>query len=182
MAKRKVKTKAVAKKKAKKKTSKKVQHRSNLIGVDPLAWLDTNEEQEEVPVIENQTMEEEISEQILMKQTEILSDTTPEPEEASATSVNNDFDIDLGTSLTIRNISDVMEELNKIDEAKQELVFESEQLEKVDTAALQLLLGFYLHVTNTGKKVIWHKPSEAFYHAAELLGIHEILNISSVST
>ena len=74
-----------------------------------------------------------------------------------------------------------MEELNNISPDKNELVFESEQVERVDAAAMQLLLGFYLFAIGAGKKVIWDKPSDAFCNAVDLLGLKDIINISSVS-
>jgi len=181
-------TKKVSKKTAKKKVSKKstkAQQRTNLIGIDPLAWLDADNQDEVASVIENETSKKELLEQAA-KTESVEQELLEQPAiktETGVDSVNNNeaIDINLGTSLTIRDISDLMEELNELDNEKNELVFESEQLEKVDTAALQLLLGFYLNATGAGKKVIWHKPSEAFCHAAGLLGLHEILDIKTVS-
>jgi anti-anti-sigma regulatory factor len=140
--------------------------KSNLIGVDPLAWLSEeeknsvlNESKEAVTIEDNNTKEDSTEE--VKKQT------------------NTPYLIKLNDSITIRDISELMEELNSISSDETELVFESDQVEKVDAAALQLLLGFYLFAIEAGKKVIWDKPSEALCYAVELLGMKDIINLSS---
>ena len=72
-------------------------------------------------------------------------------------------------------------QLSNIGDDKNELVFESEQVERVDAAAMQLLLGFYIFAVDAGKKVIWQKPSEALCNAVELLGLNEIIDISAAA-
>lgn len=230
MAKRKVKTKAVTKKKTSKKVAKKVSKKTakkktarkktskkktnkkkagaksnqmkSLIGVDPLAWLDAENSEEEVLVDEEQEAadikirDEEVSMHILknrfaleVSKTEGVEELVTKTNDSEMTvqgqeeiSGSGEFyiDIDLGTSLTIRDISMLMEELNQIDDAKQNLIFETENLEKVDTAALQLLSGYYLFATGAGKTVTWHNPSDALCHASELLGLKDILNLTSI--
>jgi ABC-type transporter Mla MlaB component len=186
-------TKKVSKKTAKKRTSRKktskedtkVQQRTNLIGIDPLVWLDIDDQDGVAPANKNTICEQELIEQTVVKEN-VEKELLEQPIIETATGVDNvnnneTIDINLGTSLTIRDISDLMEELNELDDAKNELVFESEQLEKVDTAALQLLLSFYLNTTGAEKKITWHRPSEAFCHAAGLLGLQEILGIKTIS-
>jgi anti-anti-sigma regulatory factor len=134
--------------------------KQSLIGVDPLAWL-SDEEKDSVLNNKQRTQSE------LDADDEIQSGTT--------------YTVNLNSALTIRDVSELMDELNQINNNHSEVIFESEQLEKVDTAALQLLLGFCLFATDAGKKVIWNKPSEAFCHAVELLGLNEILNLKASS-
>ena len=130
----------------------KTEDRTNLIGVDPLAWL-SEEEKDSV-------LKENI--------------------EAAATG-NTPCLIKLQSAITIRNIAELMEKLNNISPDETELVFETGQVEKVDAAALQLLLGFYLFAIEAGKKVIWDKPSVAFCHGVELLGMKEFINLPSIA-
>jgi anti-anti-sigma regulatory factor len=120
----------------------------------------------------------------IMKNDELINLDNDTPNEVDADDQNQadeSYTVNLNSSLTIRDVSELIAELNQIDDDHNKVIFESEQLEKVDTAALQLLLGFYLFATNAGKKVIWNKPSEAFCHAAELLGLKEILNLKATS-
>ena len=131
---------------------------SDLIGVDPLAWLSD----EEKAVMTEQ------------------KNTAEEPEQDREVHNETSYTIKLNSSLTIRDITDLMEELKHIDDNKNEYVFESADVERVDAAAMQLLTGFYLFAIDAGKKVIWHKPSEAFCNAVKLLGLAEILHLTSL--
>ncbi len=134
--------------------------KQSLIGVDPLAWL--SDEEKESVLNNNQTSQSDV-------------------DGGDQNQVANTYTVNLNSALTIRDVSELMDELNQIDDKHNEVIFESEQLEKVDTAALQLLLGFYLFATDAGKKVIWNKPSEALCHAVEILGLKEILNLKLMS-
>jgi len=136
--------------------------KANLIGVDPLAWL--SEEEKASVINEN-------------KENEIIDFDN----EADAGAENKAHLIKLNSVLTIRDVSELMEELNNISADQTELVFESDNIEKIDAAALQLLSGFYLFSIDAGKKVTWQEPSETFCHAAELLGLKEIINLPSAA-
>jgi len=135
--------------------------KQSLIGVDPLAWLSDEEKQSVVNEYEK-----------------IQSDVNSEDQDRAGTT----YTVNLNSALTISDVSGLMAELNQIEDKHNKVIFESEHLDKVDTAALQLLLGFYLFATDAGKKVIWNKPSEALCHAVELIGLKDILNLKPVST
>lgn len=129
--------------------------KQNLIGVDPLAWLSDEE-----------------------KQTVLNENKASEVEAGQESNSESAYTISLPSALTIRDVSELMEELNEIDDKHQELVFDAENIERVDTAAMQLILGFYLFAKDSGRKVIWNKPSETLHHAAEILGLKELININ----
>jgi anti-anti-sigma regulatory factor len=132
---------------------------SSLIGVDPLAWL-SEEEKETLQNHNNETTE---------------NNGDGEQENSSCL-------IKLNSAITIRDVSDLLEELNNISADKNELIFESNMVERVDTAALQLLLGFYLFAIDAGKKVVWDKPSEALCKAVNMLGLNDVIDFPSVTT
>ena len=132
--------------------------KKNLIGVDPLAWLSEEE-----------------------KQSVLNEDKGSNDEKATGNSPESSFTINLPTAITIRNVSELMDELNDIDDKHQELIFEAENIERIDTAALQLILGFYLFSTNAGKKVIWNNPSPTLQNAVEILGLKEIINVNAIA-
>lgn len=134
--------------------------KQGLIGVDPLAWLSDEEKQS----VLNDSQKPET----------VINDD----EKNQAESI---YTVSLNSTLTIRDVAELMDELNQIDDTHNEIIFESELLERVDTAALQLLLGFYLFATDAGKKVIWNKPSEALCHAIEILGLKKFFNIKSIA-
>lgn len=142
------------------------ENKSNLIGVDPLAWLSDEEKKS-----------------VLNESKEAAAVTTEESSVAEnhKEQEGSSYLIKLNDAVTIRNITELMEELNSINPDKTELVFESEKIEKVDAAALQLLSGFYLFSIEAGKKVVWDKPSEAFCSAVKLLGLNDIINLPSTA-
>lgn len=148
---------------------KNTEDKSNLIGVDPLARLS---EEEKTSVL-NENKETATTEE---------SSVVENTEEASVEEGGNSYVIKLNDAVTIRNITELIEELNSIGSDKTELVFESEKIEKVDAAAIQLLSGFYLFSIEAGKKVVWDKPSEAFCSAVKLLGLNDIINLPSASS
>lgn len=133
--------------------SETAEDKSNLIGVDPLAWL--SEEEKESMLNENKT--------------------------AVEGKENAPYLIKLNSAITIRDITELMDQLNNISVDETELVFECDQVEKMDAAALQLLTGFYLFALEEGKKVVWDKPSDAFCSAVTLLGLNDIINLPSVA-
>ena len=141
-------------------------NQNSLIGVDPLAWL-SDEEKAAIANQKNEAPEEELPKEENQSSAEVVTDSV--------------YTVQLSNALTIRDISELIQELSNIGDDKNELVFESEQVERVDAAAMQLLLGFYIFAVDAGKKVIWQKPSEALCNAVELLGLNEIIDISAAA-
>jgi anti-anti-sigma regulatory factor len=141
------------------KESASVEEQSSLIGVDPLAWLS----EEEKESLQNQN-----DENILAQKSSSSSKQEESP-----------FLIELDSAITIRDVSELLEQLNNISPDKNELVFEASKVERVDTAAVQLLSGFYLFAIDAGKKVVWNRPSEALCKAVELLGLTKVINMQS---
>jgi anti-anti-sigma regulatory factor len=137
------------------------EEKSDLIGVDPLAWL--SEEEKASMLNEN-------------KSTDKSDSVNDEDTNEGASCL-----IKLNSIITIRDVNELMEELNAISSDKTELVFECEHVEKMDAASLQLLTGFYLFAIEEGKKVVWDKPSDAFCKAVTILGLNDIINIHSVA-
>lgn len=135
-------------------------NKQNLIGVDPLAWLSDEEK-----------------ESVLGEKQEV-----PDGDDSDIKDEGNDvYTINLNSALTIRDAADLLDELNAIDEKYNEIIFDCEQLERVDTAALQLLLGFYLFWTGAGKKISWNKPGDNLCNAIELLGLKDIIVIEALA-
>ena len=135
-------------------------NQQNLIGVDPLAWL--SDEEKQSVLNENQ-----------------------EPVKTNVIESNDEngerYTLKLHSALTIRDASELLEKLNEIDDTHKEIVIEAEDLQRVDAATLQLLLGFYLFATDAGKKIVWNKPNEALCHAVELLGLNSVINLKAAA-
>jgi len=142
--------------------------KSSLIGVDPLAWLS---EEEKASVINENNITASAEE----------NSTLDESAEKLAEQTDTPCYIKLQSAISIRNITELMDELNNINPDETELIFECDQVDKVDAAALQLLLGFYLFSIEAGKTVVWNNPSDAFCHGVELLGMRDIINLPAVA-
>lgn len=158
---------------------------SSLIGVDPLAWLSDEEKQtvleqskeQGAPVGEESIASEE--ENNAVEETVAASEELPETESNSAEETDkNSYTVNLESSVTIRDVAELMDELSFIDPSISEVIFECAQVEKTDAAALQLLTGYYLFAIEEGKTVVWNNPTEALCHAVNLLGLSDIINVS----
>ncbi len=58
------------------------------------------------------------------------------------------------------------------------VVLDAEHVERVDTAALQVLSAFFHDAGAHDQVVRWHLPSQNLQRAAALLGIQEILGLA----
>jgi phospholipid transport system transporter-binding protein len=61
------------------------------------------------------------------------------------------------------------------------IVLDGAQVERVDTAALQLLLLFRRELDARGGTLVWHGASGALNEAAGLLGLAQLLNLPATA-
>jgi phospholipid transport system transporter-binding protein len=61
------------------------------------------------------------------------------------------------------------------------IVLDGGQVERVDTAALQLLLLFRRELDARGGMLVWHGASDALNEAAGLLGLAQSLNLPATA-
>jgi phospholipid transport system transporter-binding protein len=61
------------------------------------------------------------------------------------------------------------------------IVLDGGQVERVDTAALQLLLLFRRELDARGGTLVWHGASDALNEAAGLLGLAQLLNLPAAT-
>ncbi len=133
--------------------------KADLIGVDPLAWLS----EEEKSALEDAAT------------TNVKTDSAT----STTSDVGNAGVIKLQSSLTISDINELVEQLNNIDKEQAELVLDAADVERIDTAALQLLVGYFLLAINDGKKVNWKDPSDKLVNSAKLLGLTETMQLAA---
>lgn len=84
---------------------------------------------------------------------------------------------ELDAELGIANAKVLSEGLSKLLKNTATLVLDASQVESVDTAALQLLVGFARERT----ELYWKSPSEAFLNAASLLDLDQHLGLDQVA-
>ena len=53
----------------------------------------------------------------------------------------------------------------------------ADQVEKADTAGLQLLAALHREASSTGGAIVWKQPSDTVCETAELLGLTAILQL-----
>lgn len=61
------------------------------------------------------------------------------------------------------------------------IVLDGQAVERIDTAALQLLALFRREVNTRGGKVSWRGPSVALHEAADLLGLATLLELPALA-
>ena len=57
----------------------------------------------------------------------------------------------------------------------------AEKVERIDTAALQVLSAFFQEARSLDKSVGWQNPSEALCYSARLLGLEKIMSLETAS-
>jgi len=107
-----------------------------------------------------------------------LSDTDTDHSRESENSVDDDdVTITLAPSLTLGNFDSLHAQL--LSHLGQPLHLSGAQVERIDTAVLQLLLAF---MQSASDKVTWLAPSPKLCTAAHLLGLSSHLNLPAVKT
>ena len=87
--------------------------------------------------------------------------------------------MDCGESMDISVTAELHTQLLKALESKQTVVLDAAQVERADTAALQMLSAFIQDANAQQQTVQWKSPSEALSVSAELLGLSSLLKLST---
>ncbi|MBF0281014.1 MAG: STAS domain-containing protein [Zetaproteobacteria bacterium] len=79
--------------------------------------------------------------------------------------------INIGKLTTLKNA------LQQLIEQQQAVTIDASKVERIDTAALQLLALFVQTLKNNNIHVTWQQPSEPFITMVNLLALHSLLDI-----
>lgn len=91
------------------------------------------------------------------------------------------FRIECAGVLDISGVAEFYASCLEALETKQGLILSASQVERVDTAALQVL-GAFIQDANTRQQVVqWESPSDPLCQSATLLGLSEILCLPTVA-
>ncbi|OUR90526.1 hypothetical protein A9Q81_18735 [Gammaproteobacteria bacterium 42_54_T18] len=85
--------------------------------------------------------------------------------------------LELEVLLDISVVEKLHESLNEITQNGDVINLDARNVERMDTAAFQLLYSYQQSMDKKHASVFFVNPSEAFIDNATLLGMHEILNI-----
>lgn len=160
-----------------------VNNENNLIGYDPLAWMDEDigEIQErketlledETDIGENECLNEPEDEQTA----EISISDSPVSDQEEADQ-GGPF-IDLDAVLNIQKVRPLHEKLKKSLDANQLIVLEASMVTSIDTSTLQLFVSLKQKAAKLDKDIIFNSPSDKFVEFAGLLGVSGILDIDA---
>ena len=80
-------------------------------------------------------------------------------------------------SLDISIVAEFSAELRTALDKKQAVQLQAADVERADTAALQMLCTFFLDAQAEGIDVEWAEPSDALLGASKQIGLNEHLNL-----
>jgi phospholipid transport system transporter-binding protein len=86
--------------------------------------------------------------------------------------------IDCGEALEIVNVGDMYERvLTRLAEGHT-IQFNVAKIERIDTAAMQLIYAFSKQAGKHGHVLLWEGASEAFVRSANILGLAALMNVT----
>ncbi len=125
----------------------KLRKKPGLIGVDPLAWIN------DAPT--------------KPKQLETAAEENCKP--------NNKLTMNFSPRFSIREVAANYTQLQQLLDKDVNVELDFQDVDAVDTAALQLLVAFTKEANKRGASITWQQPSAALFRSAELLGLsHEL--------
>jgi len=86
--------------------------------------------------------------------------------------------IDCGEVLGISNVAEIYTKVLSSLADGQLVQFDVSNIERVDTAAIQMIYAFSKEVAKQGHVLLWQNASEAFVRSATLLGLATAMNMT----
>lgn len=83
----------------------------------------------------------------------------------------------LPKQLIINHVEDLYAQFNDLMESGDEVVIDIGDVEKADTACLQLLCVVQKNLVSVGQQIKWQGQSDALISNAKLIGVNEFLNL-----
>ncbi len=156
-------------------------NKENLIGYDPLAWMNETPESESSNKGDDTTFEEitpSITQQESQETEPVVVESADDDEEAWIESGADNAKIILEATLNIQNVTKLHDSLLKAITDHDNLEIDASAVTAVDTASLQLLVVLKQESIKLNKDLSFDFPSDKFIEAAELLGIDELLGVN----
>lgn len=88
--------------------------------------------------------------------------------------------IDCGDVLDIASVAGFREQCLSALVSKQHVQLKADEVERADTAALQVLAAFFQDARAQEQKIQWQAPSQALQDSAALLGLTELLHLQTL--
>ncbi|CAA9892589.1 Sulfate transporter/antisigma-factor antagonist STAS [Candidatus Methylobacter favarea] len=150
--------------------------KNNLIGYDPLAWLDEAgseiKDQAEIQIMPDDGAEEQPG----LSDDEAISGTRNLKEDTGNTAI--DSIINLEANLTIQKVLKLHEKLKNSLTANDTVIINAAEVASIDTASLQLFVALKKTAVKLQKEIVFAAPSRRFIDSAALLGLLEVLDVN----
>jgi len=167
----------------------------SLIGYDPLAWMNEDDDDSEVEAkVETVAISESVAEVTpLEPETNVLPNSVIETEvaeiaalEPEAPAIEEELEltkpeIRLDSTLNIQNVSALYDLLLKTLEDHSTIELDASAVKVVDTATLQLFVVLKQESIKLQKEVNFEFPSDNFIESAKILGVYEMLGLDSAA-
>jgi len=170
----------------------------SLIGYDPLAWMNEDEDSEveakvetpeaatseavsEVTTLEREVQEETIATPISEVATEATEIAAPEVPAIEEELELTKPEISLDSTLNIQNVSVLYDLLLKTLEDHSTIELDASAVKMVDTATLQLFVVLKQESIKLQKEVNFEFPSDNFIDSAKILGVYEMLGLDAAA-
>jgi ABC-type transporter Mla MlaB component len=88
--------------------------------------------------------------------------------------------INCSESMDISVVETLQAQLIEALESGQTVVLDAHQVERADTAALQVLSAFFQDAKTQAQKIEWKEPSDALCRSAALLDLSNVLNLEPI--
>ncbi|ODS23974.1 hypothetical protein AB835_06070 [Candidatus Endobugula sertula] len=85
--------------------------------------------------------------------------------------------IDCGDALTIANVAAIHHKIQEALKNSSNIELAASDVEKVDTAGLQVFVALQKEVEKTHGQLIWKNPSDALRKAADTLGLTKCISL-----
>ena len=127
----------------------KARKKPSLIGIDPLAWI------HDAPT--------------KPKQLETAAEENYQP--------SNKLTMSFSPRFSIREVAAIYTQLQQLLDKDVNVELDFQDVDIVDTAALQLLVAFTQEANKRGASISWQHPSAALFRSSELLGLRQKLGL-----
>ncbi|MET1255047.1 STAS domain-containing protein [Aliikangiella maris] len=92
--------------------------------------------------------------------------------------MNKKATVSLGNALDIAHAANLKGRLETALHKQLPVVLVASNIERADTAGLQLVYAFIEAVQHQGGSVTWQKPTDVLIQASEILGMSKALNLA----
>lgn len=153
--------------------------KKSMIGLDPLAWLKDEEDDDKIVEEEKAVNQAKPKSKAKSKKKSETKKTAKAKTSKSKKSVD-EVVFKIQATQDISSVSAIHSELKDL-LLNEKIILDGELVERIDAASLQLFYSFIEEARTVGIEVLWRSPSDVLSNNAKLLGMEEALQLSNVA-